>query len=133
MVSPRISPNVDDPESAPFFAAARDHRLVVRRCADCGNGIHTPSAHCPFCDSWNTDWCDVRGAATLYSWTTVVHQVHPGYPTPYTIVVVALSDVPHVHMVGMLPGAPPLTPGMAMTVWFDTLEDGVVIPQWKPV
>ena len=132
MSASRISPNTEDPESAPFFAAAREHRLVVRQCLDCGNGIHTPSVHCPFCGSWNTEWGPSTGDATLYSWTTVVHQVHPGYPTPYTIVVVALDDVPHAHMVGMVSGAPELEAGMPMKLWFDTLEDGVVLPQWKP-
>ena len=132
MSEPRISPVTDDPESAPFFEAAREHILVVRQCLDCGNGIHTPSVHCPFCGSWNTDWRQSNGDAILYSWTTVVHQVHPGYPTPYTVVVVSLNDVPHVHMIGMLPGEPKLEAGMPMAVWFDTLESGVVLPQWAP-
>lgn len=131
MTAARISPFTQDPESAPFFQAAREHRLVVRRCLDCANGIHTPTVHCPHCGSWNTDWRESSGDATLYTWTTVTHQVHPGYPVPYTVIVVQLDDTPHARMVGMLPGAPELEAGMRMKVWFDTLHDGVVIPQWQ--
>ena len=132
MTAERVSPFTHDPESAPFFAAARERRLVVRQCLDCGNGLHTPTVHCPFCGSWNTDWRESNGEATLYSWTTVMHQVHPAFPVPYTIVVIALRDKPHAHMVGMLPGAPELQAGMPMKLWFESLPDGAVLPQWKP-
>lgn len=128
----RISPVTDDPESAPFFAAAREGRLAVRICDHCSNGIFPPTVHCPSCGSFDTPWRDVRGSGSLYSWTTVTHAVHPGYPVPYTIVVVQLDDVTRVKMPGMLPGAPALEADMAMAAWFETLADGVVIPQWKP-
>jgi hypothetical protein len=62
----------------------------------------------------------------------VEHQVHPAFPVPYTIVLVQLDDAP-ARLIGHLPGAPELVEGQAMKVWFETLEDGVVLPQWKPV
>jgi uncharacterized protein len=52
---------------------------------------------------------------------------------PYTIVLVELDDHPGVRFVGYLAGAPQLTDGQPMRVWFEQLDDGVVLPQWAPV
>ena len=62
----------------------------------------------------------MSGRGRLYSWTTVEHQVHPAYPVPYTIVLVELDDEPGVRLIGYLPGAPELTEGQPMQVWFET-------------
>src|SRR5262249_316724 len=72
------------------------------------------------------------GRGHLYSWTTAEHQVHPGFPVPYTVVLVQLDDVP-ARFIGYLPGEPELREGQPMEVWFESLEDGVVLPQWRPV
>ena len=128
-----ILPNADDRETAPFFAAAAEGRLVYRGCLDCGRGLHPPTAHCPHCGGWNTDWKTASGAGWLHSWTTVVRQIHPDFPAPYTLVLVELDEQPDVRLLGRLDGEPPLVPGMAMEVWFERLgPDGPTLPQWKP-
>jgi len=126
-----FSPVITDKDTAGFFAAAAEHRLVVRSCEACGEAIHPPTAHCPACGSWNTGWRDVSGRGQLYSWTTVWHQVHPAYPVPYTITVVELQDVPGVRFVGRLSGEPQLKAGMPMSVFFETTGDGAVLPNWQ--
>lgn len=129
----RMLPVTDDRETAPFFEAAKQGRLVIRRCKDCGNGIHPPTAHCPHCNGWNTSWEEVTGRGRLHTWTTVAHQVHPAYPVPYTLVVVELDDVPRVRLMGTLPNTPDLTPGMPMKVVFREEGKGAVLPQWEPI
>ena len=74
----------------------------------------------------------MSGRGRVYSWTTVEHQVHPAFPVPYTVVLIQLDDVP-ARLVGHLPGAPELVEGQPMEVWFETLDDGVVLPQWRTV
>jgi hypothetical protein len=69
----------------------------------------------------------------LYSWTVAEHQVHPGFPVPYTVVLVELDEVPGVRLVGHLPGARDLAMGMPMQATFDTIRDGVVVPMWEPM
>jgi hypothetical protein len=73
----------------------------------------------------------------LYSWTVVTHQVHPAYPTPYTVVLVDLDDLPDTRLVGSIPGTPELVVGQPMQVWFEQLgeRDGrpIVVPNWRPV
>jgi hypothetical protein len=129
----RLIPNTRDHDTAGFFAAAAEGRLVYRACGDCGRGLHPPTAHCPFCGGWNTDWREAQGTGTLYSWTTVHQSVHPAYPAPYTLVLVALDDTTDVRLIGHIDGEQELTAGMKMRVWFETLENGETLPQWRPV
>ncbi len=133
MTVPPLLPDTADPESAPFFDAARRHQLVVRRCRDCAAGTFPPTVHCPHCGSWDTDWVEVEGRGRLHTWTTVFQQLHPSFEVPYTVVVVDVDDVAHVRMVGTLAGAPDLVVGLPMEVWFQDLDEGVVLPQWRPV
>jgi uncharacterized protein len=129
----RLLPVTDDHDTAGFFDGAKRGELVVRRCNGCGTVLHVPVAYCHTCGSWDTSWTPVSGEGHVVSWTTAEHQVHPAYPVPYTIVLVELDDEPGVRFVSYLPGAPQLTDGQAMRVWFEELDDGVVLPQWTPV
>jgi uncharacterized OB-fold protein len=134
----RMVPVVDDLDTGELFAAAGRGELVVRRCADCDAVLHVPRMYCRHCRSWNGRWQAIDGSATLYSWTVAVHQVHPAYPTPYTVVIVALDAEPDVHLAGCVPGAAELRAGMAMELWFETLGNDdqgrrVVVPNWRPV
>lgn len=127
----RLLPVVDDLDTGGFFEAARRHELVLRRCNRCDSVLHMPRMYCHACGSWDGRWEPVAGTGTAYSWTVAEHQVHPAYPVPYTVVLVALDDVP-ARFVGYLPGAPVLSPGDPMEVWFEELDGGGVLPQWRP-
>jgi hypothetical protein len=127
----RLLPYAEDRETRGFFKAAAEGRLVFRACDDCQHALHPPSAHCPYCGGWNTGWREAKGTGTLHTWTTVVHQIHPGFPAPYTVVVVELDDAPEVRLLGRLDGEPELWPGMPMTAWFEHLPEGLSLPQWR--
>jgi uncharacterized protein len=144
----RLVPVDDDPDTGGFFAAAREGRLVVRRCNGCDAVLHLPRAYCSRCGGWDGRWQDVAGTGSVHSWTVVDHQVHPGFPVPYTIVLVdvdldvdpavdgvppADGDGPAVRMVGHLHGAPDLVAGQRLRVRFDCVADDVVVPGWEPV
>ena len=128
-----MRPMVSDRDSGGFFAAASEGRLVYRACNTCQHALHPPTAHCPHCGGWDTDWRNAKGTGKLHSWTVVKHPVHPGYKTPYTLVVVALDDAPEVRLMGRIDGEPRVKAGTAMQVWFEKGEDGVTLPQWRPV
>ena len=132
MAVDRLIPVTDDHDTGGFFAAARNGELAVRACNACDTVLHVPTAHCHACGSWDGRWQAVGGTGTLYTWTVVTHQVHPSYPVPYTVVLVELDDRPGVRLVGHLPGTPTLEAGMPMEVWFETIADDVVLPQWRP-
>jgi uncharacterized OB-fold protein len=127
----RMLPFTQDRDTGGFFAAAAEGRLVVRTCNDCGKGIHPPTARCPRCGSWSTEWRDKEGRGRLHSWTVVSHQIHPAYPVPFTIVLVTLDDAPDVRLIGTIPGAPALKEGEEMEIWFEPLDGGGALPQWR--
>jgi uncharacterized OB-fold protein len=128
---PTIVPAIDADNEA-FWAAAKRHELAICRCRACGRAIHLPRGMCPACSATDPVWEVVPGTGSLYSWTTVERQVHPSFPTPYTVVLVAVSEEPSVRLVSHLPGRPDLKVGMAMVLWFEELESGHVLPQWRP-
>jgi len=128
----RPLPTIDDCDTAPFFEAAKRHELAIQLCSRCEAVLHVPRAHCPQCGSWQTRWQVTNGLGRVYSWTVVEHQVVDGMPTPHTIVLVELEQYPAARLVGHIPGAPELTPGQLMQVWFEHVNDDVVLPQWKP-
>jgi hypothetical protein len=135
---PVLVPVDDDPDTAGFFEAARRGRLALRRCSDCLKVIHMPCGFCRWCESWNVEWHEFDPTATLYSWTTVVHQVHPAYPVPYTILVVELVAERGVHLLGRADGAPAgLAAGQRMEFWIEQLDGGgdrlVPMPNWRPL
>jgi hypothetical protein len=62
----------------------------------------------------------------------VEHPVHPAYPVPYTVALVELSADPAARLVTFLPGRPALRPGQELVAWFEQLENGTVLVQWRP-
>ena len=83
-----------DSEWHGYFTAARDGRLVVRRCEGCGLLRYPPGAACPWCRALEWTWQAVRGRGTIYSYEIVVQAIQPGFKdwTPYAIVLVELDE-----------------------------------------
>jgi uncharacterized protein len=127
-----ILPVVDDRETGPFFAAAREKRLVYAACEHCGRGSHPPTPFCSYCHEPRSEWRNSSGRGTLHSFTTVTHAVHRDYPVPYTLLLVSLDDNPDIQLMGRIDGAASVAVGDAMELMFDEGPDGVVLPNWRP-
>jgi uncharacterized OB-fold protein len=76
-----------NPETKPFFDAARQGKLLVGTCKACGETHYYPRAHCPFCFSDKTEWVESKGEGTIYSFS-IMRRAKP----PYAIAYVALSE-----------------------------------------
>ncbi|MEU3875525.1 MULTISPECIES: OB-fold domain-containing protein [Streptomyces] len=90
-------PEIDD-FTRPYWDAAAEGRLLVRRCcaAACGRAHHYPREFCPHCWSEDVVWEEACGLAELYTWS-VVHRndLAPfGARLPYTAAVVVLAEGP---------------------------------------
>jgi uncharacterized OB-fold protein len=83
-----------DPTTAPFWQAAREHRLVVQRCATCGAHQFYPRPFCLTCSSLVLEWVGVSGSATVYSKTTVRIPVIEELAPPYVVAIVTLDEGP---------------------------------------
>ncbi len=128
----RAVPYTEDHDTGGHWAAARRGEVAVRACADCDAVLHLPKAYCHRCGSWRTGWRPVRPSATLWSYTVTERELRPGFPPPYTVVVVELDDAPGARLAGYLPGRPALEIGMPMRAVFETVDADVTLVQWEP-
>lgn len=93
------------PETAPFWAAAKEERLVIQWCNACARHYFYPRTHCPRCGSSDVDWRDVSGRGRLVSYV-INHRPMP--PTedggPLVIALVELDE--GVRMLTNIVGTP---------------------------
>ena len=59
------------PETLPYWAAADEGRLLIKRCKACGEVHHYPRDICPHCLSADTEWLQAAGTGTVYSFSTM--------------------------------------------------------------
>jgi hypothetical protein len=129
----RLLPETDDIDTMGFWEGTRRGELRVLECTSCSALLHMPRAYCYECGSWDNHWKTISNLGRLHSWTVIDHQVHPDFPTPYTVVLVDLDGAPGARLVGYLEGAPQLAIGQAMQARFEVLTDEVTLAQWDPI
>jgi uncharacterized OB-fold protein len=89
---------------------------------------------CPFCLSPEYQWETLSGHGTVYSFAIVWRPNHPAFADqiPIILAVVDLSEGP--QMVTTLVGcsADRVEIGMAVSVVFDTIAEGIALPKFAP-
>jgi uncharacterized OB-fold protein len=129
-----IIPEVTD-LTRPYWAAARDGRLVVQRCDACGHAWHPPLPRCPHCHYASVSWREVSGTGTVYTYTVVTHPTHVALAgtVPYVVAIVELDEGPRV-VTGITGCAPSdVRAGMPVRVRFEAVTDEVTLPYFEPV
>ena len=74
-------------ESEPYWHAAKEGRLLLKRCASCGLTHYYPRALCPGCLSDQTQWFESKGHGAVYSFSVMRRA-----PVPYAIAYVRLDE-----------------------------------------
>jgi uncharacterized OB-fold protein len=120
--------------SRPFWEAAKQHKLVLKRCKDCGHIDHPPYLYCTNCLSDNSEWIEAKGKAKLYAYA--INEYMVPFPfwddMPY---VVAMVDLPEgVRMISNIIECPhdQLKNGMDLEVVFDDVSAEFTLPKWRP-
>ncbi|WGL53994.1 zinc ribbon domain-containing protein [Nocardioides sp. BP30] len=124
-----ITPN---PITEPFWAAAKERRLVAPQCSACGQFRLPPTPYCPECSSNEVTWTELSGRAEVYSFA-VVHGF-PGMPDVTLVpVVVDLPDAPGARLVSNIIDIDPteVTIGMQLSVDFHPIADGWLLPVFR--
>ena len=126
---------VADDLSQPFWDAAREHRLVAQRCAQCGYYNHPPRPTCDRCSSRELEFAPLSGRGSIYSFTVMHQPSIAGFEAevPYINLVVELDEQPMLLMVSNLPRAEleRVRIGGRVEVWFEDRGPGVVLPQFR--
>ena len=132
--APRADLPLPDGETQPFWDAARERRLMIKRCNACGRAYFYPRPFCPKCWSDDVDWEEASGRATLYTWSIVYRNDLPpfGDRVPYVAAVVDLDEGP--RMMTNVEGCEfeDLSMGMALVVDYRVESDEITLPIFRP-
>ncbi|WP_343466778.1 bifunctional MaoC family dehydratase N-terminal/OB-fold nucleic acid binding domain-containing protein [Rhodococcus aetherivorans] len=126
---PRPAINADN---AFWFEAAREHRLVIQRCAACGTLRHPTGPMCGRCRSLEWDTVDASGRGTVYSFVVNHHPRIPGFEYPLVVATIELEEGTRLiaNMTGVEPHAVEI--GMAVELdWIDA-DAELTLPAFRP-
>jgi uncharacterized protein len=126
-----IPPAVTE-ETAPFWNAAREGRLVVERCAACGTHSFPPYGVCRTCRNREVSPAEIAGPGVVYSFTVNHQRWLPDLAVPFTLVWVDFPDHDGVRVVGRLRGCDPdeVRIGMTVDVGFEEGPGGFAVPSF---
>jgi uncharacterized OB-fold protein len=129
-----IPPAVTE-ETEVFWSAAKQGRLVVEGCVDCGAESFPARGICRSCRSRAMVPVEITGAGVVYSLTVNHQRWLPDLEVPYAIVLVDFPDHPGVRVAGRLRGCPPedAAIGMTVEVGFEPGPGGFAIPSFVAV
>ncbi|MDB5694462.1 MAG: DNA-binding protein [Sphingomonas bacterium] len=116
------------PETQPFWDAAAQGKLLIKRCGACGEPHYYPRALCPFCLSADTRWMEAAGTATIYSLSTM----RRGPDAPFTLAYVTLDEGPAVLTNIATDNYDALAIGQRVRVSFVPSEGGPPLPCFTP-
>ena len=134
MSTPRFDLPTIDEDTAPWWDAAREGRLLLRSCNACGTVHHYPRPFCPECWSEDVTWIEASGRATVYTHSTVyVNDLPPfGEQVPYIAVVVDLEEGPRMMTRVVECDPADVEVGMPLEVAFWEVTDEVTLPVFRP-
>lgn len=117
----------------PFWSAAAEGKLKLKRCTACGRH-HAPTRAACVCGSTDFAWAEVSGHGTVFSFTVVHRAPDPAFrgEVPYVIAVVEFAE--GARLMANLGGVAPadVKIGMAVKTVFHTAAEGVGVPRFEP-
>lgn len=128
---PRPRPAVNR-DNAFWFAAAREHRLVIQRCTACKALRHPPAPCCPECRSFEWDTVEASGRGEIHSFVVNHHPQLPAFDFPLVVVLVELEEGVRLvaNVVDVEPGE--VSVGMPVELaWIDP-DPELSLPAFRP-
>ena len=120
--------------TAPFFDGAKDGKLRLQRCDDCGTWSFPLMTLCQQCGSTSISWQDASGRGVVYAHGRLARPYHARH-TERLPLVLAQVDLPegvrlNTNIVGV--DAHEVKAGDQVQVAFETFPDGGVVPVFEP-
>jgi uncharacterized OB-fold protein len=117
-------------QSAPFFDALAEGRLVLQRCSDCARVRGHVAPVCPHCGGESSSWAQLDGRGVVHSWIRYRRSYLSQFDelVPYVVLCVQLEEGP--RLFGRLvddDGEDP-TPGMRVQAVVERWRDGRAAP-----
>jgi len=123
---------VVNPETAPFWQATAQHRLLLPLCRACGATYWYPRSICPRCHSLDTSWIEAAGRGSIYSFTVVRRGDGPfASASPYVLAYVELAEGPRMltNIIEWESGL--LAIGAPVEIVFQDTDAGSSLPRFR--
>ena len=117
-----------NPGDEPYFQAAGEGKLLLKKCNDCGEVHHYPRALCPFCWSQKVEWVQAKGTGEIYTYSIT----RRGGPVPYCIAYVTLDEGPRMLTNIVDCDLDSIKIGQRVKVTFKKTEGGASVPCFAP-
>jgi len=123
-------------ETAGWWEACTEHRLVVQRCTKCGVTRHPPGPVCPACRSTSSEWAELPGTGTVFSFTVVRQAFLPSLAdvVPYVVAVVEPDGSGGARFVSDVVDCDPeeVSIGMPVEVVWEDMGPELALPRFRP-
>jgi len=115
-----------------WFDAAKEHNLLIQRCASCKVLRHPPRPRCNRCGSYEWETIEASGAGTVYSYVVMHYPQVPAFDYPLPIGLIELQE--GTRLVADLVGVErdDIKVGMAVEVEWQDHDDDLSLPAFKP-
>jgi len=120
----------------PFWNAARDGKLVMQKCDNCGTVNFPAKPWCVSCGSRDLEWAEMKLTGTVYSFT-ISRSVAMNYPDweaelPIVLCLVDVDD--GARMYAQLTDCDPekMEIGMRVQAHFERISEDAGIPKFRP-
>jgi len=118
-----------NPGDEPYFQAAAEGKLLIKKCNACGEVHHYPRALCPFCFSEKVEWVQAKGTGEIYTYSVT----RRGGPVPYCIAYLTLDEGPKMMTNIVDTDLDTIKIGQKVKVVFKKTEGGASVPTFTPV
>ena len=124
---PRVTP-----DGRFFWEGLEQGKLLIQRCACCGELRHPPGPMCPKCQSLEWEALEASGRGTVHSFVVAHHPPIPPFDYPNLIVLVQLEEGTRLvsNLVGV--GRDEVRIGMPVVCEIVEVEEGFKLPQFRP-
>ncbi len=123
----KISAPAVNLETQPYWDAAAEGKLLIKKCTACGEPHFYPRSHCPFCFSDKTEWVEASGQGIVYTYSVMRRA-----PIPYAIAYVTLAEGPTMMTNIVDCDLDSIKIGQPVRLVFKPSEGGPPVPMFTP-
>jgi uncharacterized OB-fold protein len=132
----RPLPNLQEPDTRPFWEATKERKLRYQQCDDCNTVVFYPRRHCTNCLGQKLSWHTASGQGTVYTYSVVRQSYHPFFRTqvPYAVAWIDLDEGPRLlsNVVGVADPLKDIKIGQRVMVDWE-VHDELAVPLFRPV
>ena len=116
-----------------WFDAAKEHRLLIQRCASCKTLRHPPRPRCDRCGSYEWDTVEASGRGTVYSFVVMHYPQVPAFDYPLPIGLIELDEGTRLVADLVDVERDDVKVGMAVEVQWQDHDDELTLPAFRRV